>query len=147
MPKESGHAILTVPESVRTATGGATTADAAGRCDVLVPSSSDLFHISPAQAVIVTNSDGEPGAGARAHHLGRREAGDARQALHAWVLPKPKEAHRCRDRADTSERWDSPAQVDADVLAKSTPVALTLVPSEQEYATLHSFKLKVPENA
>lgn len=145
VPKESGHAILTVPDSVRAAAGGARL-DPPQQADVLVPSVSDLFHIASAQAVMVTNSAGDPEqALVLATSVGVKPELLA-QAIHAWVLPKPKPftdpltGKRVR-------AWKSPAQVDAAVLAKSTPVALTLVPSEEEYATLHSFKLKAPESA
>jgi uncharacterized protein YfaS (alpha-2-macroglobulin family) len=145
VPKESGHAILTVPESVRTAAGGAPI-DQAQQVDVQVPSVSDLFHIASAQAVIVTNSGGDPeqalvlvtSVGVKPELLA--------QAIHAWVLPNPK-AMRDPVTGQLVWEWRSPAQVGREVLAKSTPVALTLVPSEEKYATLHSFKMKVPEKA
>jgi len=145
VPKESGHAILSVTDSVRTISGDAQL-DQPQQVDVLVPSISDLFHIATAQTTIVTNDEGDPeqalilvtSVGVKPELLA--------QALHAWILPKPK---RHRDPFDDRwiNAWDSPAEIDADVLAKSTPVALTLVPSQEEYATLHSFKVKVPEDA
>jgi uncharacterized protein YfaS (alpha-2-macroglobulin family) len=145
VPKESGHAILTVPDSVLTAAGGAPL-DEPQEADVLVPSNSDLFHFASAQAMIVMNTQGEPEqALVLATSVGVKPESLA-QAIHAWVLPKPK-PHRDPLTGKLITTWDSPAEVSAAVLAKSTPVALTLVPSEEEYATLHSFKLKVPENA
>jgi len=145
VPKESGHAILTVPDSVQTAAGGAHL-DEPQEVDVLVPSNSDLFHFASAQATIVMNTQGEPEqALVLATSVGVKPELLA-QAIHAWVLPKPK-AHRDPLTGNRITTWDGSAEVNAAVLKKSTPVALTLVPSEEEYATLHSFKLKVPENA
>ncbi len=145
VPKESGHAILHVPTEVQTKLGGAHLESAAGDTDVLIPGSFDLFHVAQAQATIVTNSAGEPdqalvlttSVGVKPELLAK--------ALRAWVLPKPKP--RVDSDGQKVETWDGPAEVAPAVLARATPVPLTLVPSEEEYATLHSFKLKVPEHA
>jgi len=135
VPKETGHAILIVPESVRTAVGGGYL-HAQRLVDVVVPSSLDLFHFDSEGVVIVGNAQGEP----EQTLILRTTVGVKPEVLarvtHAWILPKR-----------NGLGWSSPAEVNAAVLAKATPVALTLVPSEEEYATLHSFKLKVPENA
>ena len=145
VPKESGHAILTVPDSVRTTAGGARL-DRLQHADVLVPSVFDLFHIASVQATIVTNSQGEPGqALVLATSVGVKPELLAK-AIHAWVLPKPT-GFLDPMTGKKVEAWNSPAQVNMAALVKSTSVQLTLVPSEEEYATLHSFKLKVPENA
>jgi alpha-2-macroglobulin len=145
VPKESGHAILTVPDSVLT-TAGRASLDLPQQVDVLVPSNSDLFHIASAQATIVTNSQGEPEqALILATSVGVKPEVLAK-AIHAWILPKPKSAIDPTT-GQKVETWLSASQVTAVTLAKSKPIALTLVPSEEEYATLHSFKMKVPENA
>ena len=144
VPKESAHAILTVPVSVVTKAGGAHL-EAMQNADVPIPSSFDLFHVSQSQATIVTNSDGDPeqalilttSVGVRPELLAK--------ALRAWVLPRAK-PHFNSDEQKV-ETWDGPAEVTPEVLKHATPVPLSLVPSEQEYATLHSFKLKVPEHA
>ncbi|MCE0498348.1 MAG: alpha-2-macroglobulin family protein [Methylacidiphilales bacterium] len=145
VPKESEHAILTVPDSVVT-TEGQAPLDSTQTAEVLVPSASDLFHIQSSSAVIATNSEGEPeqtlvvvtSVGVKTEALSA--------AIHAWVLPKPK-SHYDSYTDKKVDVWQSAAEIDASTLAKSTPAALTAMPSEEEYATLHSFKLKVPENA
>ena len=142
VPTESGHAVLTAHTMITTTVGGARL-DAPVTADVPIPSSFDLFHIDQAQATIVTNRDGDPeqalvlttSVGVKPELLAK--------ALRAWVLPK---THLDSENQKV-EGWDGPAEVTPAVLARATPVALTLVPSEQEYATLHSFKLKVPEHA
>jgi uncharacterized repeat protein (TIGR01451 family) len=145
VPKESGHAILTVPTSVRT-THGQARLDSQEEADVLVPCNSDLFHIASAQTTIVPTPQGDPEQTLiLVTSVGVKPA-ELAQALHAWVLPKAKKRHDA-DSGEEVAKWSSPAEVDAAVLAKSAPASLTLVPSEEEYATLHSFKMKVPENA
>ncbi|HUB67499.1 MAG TPA: alpha-2-macroglobulin [Candidatus Methylacidiphilales bacterium] len=145
VPVESEHAILTVPTSVIT-TEGRTSLDSARTADVLVPSASDLFHIVSSSAVIAANSAGEPeqtlvvitSVGVKTEAL---SAG-----IHAWVLPKPSK-HYDSYSDQQVEIWQSASEITPAILAKSAPVNLTAMPSEEEYATLHSFKLKAPENA
>jgi hypothetical protein len=145
VPKESAHAILTVPVAIQTTLGGAHLISP-GYADIFVPSRADLFSITQAQATIVTNSEGEPEqALVLSTSVGVKPESLAK-AIHAWILPKPRK-HLNAETDNEVAAWDSPAEVTAEVRAHATTVPLTLVPSEQEYATLHSFKLKVPENA
>ena len=89
VPKESGHAILTLPDSVTTVAGQAHLSESK-EAQVVVPSASDLFHVALAKTVIATNKEGEPeqalvlttSVGVKPEML----AG----ALHAWILPPPK---------------------------------------------------------
>jgi uncharacterized protein YfaS (alpha-2-macroglobulin family) len=143
VPKESGHAILVVPEAVTTTAGGAQLEEPQ-QADVVVPGNSDLFHVSSAQTMIVTDTEGDPEQALMlTTSVGVKPEAMAR-AIHAWLLPKPKA--RQDPEGIKVEAWTSPAEVDQAARAKSTPVPLELVPSEEEYATQHSFKLKVPEN-
>jgi alpha-2-macroglobulin len=145
VPKESGHAILTVPESVRTTEGGGYLNEQR-LVDVVVPSSSDLFHFGSEGVAIVTNTQGEPEQALILTSTVGVKPEMLAKAIHAWILPKPKTVIDAMSEQKV-EAWQSASQVNSATLARSTPVALTLVPSEQEYATLHSFKLKAPENA
>ena len=141
VPAESSHAILTVPESVTT-TAGKAGLNEKEDSQVLVSSLADLFRFSSAKSVIVTNKQGDPdqalilttSVGVKPEILAK--------AIHVWILPKQKPGTD-----DETYAWQSPSEVNADVLAKSKTTPFKLVPSEEEYATMHSFKLKVPENA
>jgi uncharacterized protein YfaS (alpha-2-macroglobulin family) len=142
VPKdESGHAILTLPTSVVTTAGGAHL-DEELSSQVLIPATPDLFRFTSAQASIVTNTQGEPeqvliltsSVGVKPELLAK--------AIHAWILPRKKPGV-----IDDPYAWHTAAEVDPKLLTPANAVSLTLVPSEQEFATLHSFKLKVPENA
>jgi uncharacterized protein YfaS (alpha-2-macroglobulin family) len=144
VPKESGHAILTLPESVRTVAGGARVVEQQ-QADVLVPNNQDLFHVASTQATVLTNTQGDPEQTLiLVTSVGVKPA-DLAKTIHAWVLPPPKKRENSEGGQDAT--WSSPAEVTPDVLAKATSAKLAPVPSDQEYATLHSFKLKVPENA
>jgi uncharacterized protein YfaS (alpha-2-macroglobulin family) len=145
VPHESGHALLIVPESVVAARGNAPL-QWEQRADVQVPSFYDLFHVASAQAMIVTNSENEPEQALVLITTVGVKTDALAKATRAWILPKPKKRHDPNTDQDV-EQWDSGAEVTADVLAKATPVPLIPVPTENEFDTTHSFKLKVPENA
>ena len=142
IPVETDHAILSVPESVTTTTAGEAHLDEAVQEEVVVPSMSELFSISSANTVIVTNDKGEPEQALVLATSVKVKTEELAKAIHAWILPK----HKAKNEEKPYE-WQSGAEVDASIRAQSTATPLTLVPSEEEYATLHSFKLKAPENA
>jgi len=139
LPKESAHATLLVPDSVVTALGGAALEEKQSG-DVLVPSLYDLFHIAGTSTAIVMNGKGEPeqvllittSVGVKSTVLAK--------GIHAWVLPK-----REPDKDGNEQTWSSAAEVKPALLTNAA--ALSLIPGEEEYATVHSFRLKVPENA
>ncbi|HEY0257075.1 MAG TPA: hypothetical protein VGC39_06510, partial [Candidatus Methylacidiphilales bacterium] len=145
VPKESGHAILTVPESVRTASGGAAL-DLPKQADVLVPSTTDLFYIASAKTTIVTTPQGDPEQTLIVATSVGVKPGALARSLRAWILPTAQH-HVDSFTGKSAEGWDSAAQVDADVLAKAKLITLAPEVNEEEFATLHSFHLKVPENA
>jgi len=140
LPKDSDHATLTVPDSVTSASGHAPL-EAEQKTQVLVPNLYDLFHIDSAKTIIATNRTGEPEQALVLTTTVGVKSEALAQAIHAWILPKQKP----HDDAETYE-WKSPAEVDAAILAHASPAKLTPMPSEEEYSTVHSFKLKVPEN-
>jgi uncharacterized repeat protein (TIGR01451 family) len=145
VPHETGHALLTVPDSVVAAAGGAKLEEKQS-AEVQVPSFYDLFHVSTVAVNIVTNTQNEPEQALFLTTSVGVKTDALAEATHAWILPKPKKRHDPNTETDV-EQWDGGAEVTADVLAKSKSVTLIPVPSEDEYGTTHSFKLSVPENA
>jgi uncharacterized protein YfaS (alpha-2-macroglobulin family) len=145
VPAESGHAILTVPLDVQTSAGGKSL-ESVVTADVLIPSANDLFHVVSAQATIVNDSDSEPHQTLVLNTSVGVKSALLAKALHAWVLPDP---HAFTDPLTQKkiEGWASPAQVSIEALGRAKPIALTLVPGDEEYATLHSFHLNAPEHA
>jgi uncharacterized protein YfaS (alpha-2-macroglobulin family) len=142
VPKqESGHAILTLPTSVITTAGGANL-DEEQSSDVLIPATPDLFRFTSAQATIVTNLQDEPEQALILNSSVGVKPELLAKAIHAWILPRQKPGV-----SDDPYNWRTAAEVEPKLLTPANAIALTLVPSEQEFATLHSFKLKVPENA
>ena len=146
VPKESGHAILTVPDRDHHHRRRRSPRHSANRRRAHPQQLRSL----PRRAGAGDHRQQHPAANLEQalvlDHFRWREAGLLAKAIHAWILPKPKKRHDANSDTDV-EAWSSRAEVTAAVLSKSTPVPLSLMPSEEEYATLHSFKLRVPENA
>lgn len=140
VPKQSAHADLYLTEGVRATTGASLSK--VQQTGLTLPCVADLFYIASCSPMIVTNTEDEPeqalvlttSVGVKPDQLAK--------SIHAYVLPKPK-----KRKDSDEEKWFSSAEITKDVLAKAAAVKLTLVPSEEEWATIHSFKLKVPENA
>ena len=143
MPRESAFARLSIPNEVISA-AGQVPIDESVSADVRVPSMSSLFYLSSMQALIATDTEGDPeqaviltsSVGVKPELLAK--------SIHAWILPRDKDKDK---KGDDPYAWQSRAEVTLPILERSTIVPLKLVPSQEEYATLHSFKLKVPENA
>ena len=143
IPRESAFARITVPAEVVSAEGQVPI-DERATADVRVPSMSSLFYFSSARSLIVTNDAGDPEqAVVLSSSVGVKPELLAR-AIHAWVLPRDKDPNK---KGDDPYQWQSRAEVTYAILQRSTVVPLRLIPSQEEFATLHSFKLKVPENA
>jgi uncharacterized protein YfaS (alpha-2-macroglobulin family) len=64
---------------------------------------------------------------------------DLAKAVSAALLPD-------RDEKGEAIRWNDPQSIDAAVLARGQPVALTAVASEKEYDQVHGFKFQAPVN-
>ncbi|OGQ90027.1 MAG: hypothetical protein A2289_15320 [Deltaproteobacteria bacterium RIFOXYA12_FULL_58_15] len=69
------------------------------------------------------------------------------KAIEVLLLPKDKPAEagvNNNDSANKDYNWQDASQIGADIIAASERVKLTQLPTAQEYATVHSFKLDVP---
>lgn len=106
---------------------------------VRVPGMYSYFNVASAELTLVRNERFEP------EHLlvlqlsdGVSEA-DLHQHLSVWVLPRDLPAAPGRD-AQRNYPWSDPTVIGADVLAQSTRLPLTALPTQHEHASLHSFK-------
>jgi len=66
-------------------------------------------------------------------------------AIQAYLLPLNKPASKGTP-VQTNYQWNTPGEVDASVLAASTPVKLQLIPSAVLYQSLHTFRFNAPGN-
>ncbi len=142
LPKDSGYARLLAPEAVGTKLGNANLASAL-ESDVLVPSLYDLFRIESADAIIATDKNGEPSQALVLKTSVGVKSEVMAHAVHAYLL----EHKAVKEDANRNPNLWTAAEVTPAILAKAKPVSLEPVANEEVYNSVHSFKLKVPENA
>lgn len=136
LPRDDGAVQLTLDSGVRSSRGGAGTKDPLTSV-VRVPGlySLEVKSVSP---TLVDNDRYEPEQVLVTEISGAVRGSDLNGLIKAWVLPKRKEGVDQKD-DDPPYEWDS-ADVSEGVLKKSQPLALELVPTENEFAELQSFK-------
>ncbi|UPT74298.1 MAG: transglycosylase domain-containing protein [Elusimicrobiota bacterium] len=111
---------------------------------VRVPGMYDYFRVEEADAALVRNERLEPEQVLIIRASGGVSEKNLAAALKVWLLPldKPKIG---RQEAVKNYGWRDPAEVGKEVIALSTPVALTPVPAEREHPAVHTFKLRAPQ--
>jgi uncharacterized protein YfaS (alpha-2-macroglobulin family) len=136
LPRDDGAVQLTLDSGVRSSRGGAGTKDPS-QSMVRVPGLYSLAvrSVSP---TLVDNDRYEPEQVVVTEIGGAVRGSDLNGLIKAWVLPKRKEGVDQNDDEPPYE-WDS-ADVSETVLRQSQPLALGLVPTENEYTELQSFK-------
>ncbi|MGC3992299.1 MAG: Ig-like domain-containing protein [Chthoniobacteraceae bacterium] len=135
LPEHEDFMKLVIPKGVRTLQGGAETRD---DCEdkVRVPDLYSFFKIERSDTSIVRNKEGDPGQILVVQTTAGAKSEDLAKALSVVVLPQKNKDH---------DRWDSPQEIKADVLARSTPVEVTTVPSRDEFSQVHTFKFRVEQ--
>lgn len=136
LPHDDGAVQLTLDSGVRSARGGAGTKDPLTSV-VRVPGlySLTVKSVSP---TLVDNDHYEPEQVLVAEMSGAVRGSDLNGTIKAWVLPKRNPGADQSD-DDPPYEWEA-ADVSETVLRQSKPLTLELVPTENEYAELQSFK-------
>lgn len=104
---------------------------------VKIPSRATFFKVATSQAMIARNDQDEPEQALIVSFTDFVKHDAIVPATHAWLLPKKKNVY---------ERWNSPREVTAEVLARAEKVDLKAMQSERDSSQTHSFLLDVPEN-
>jgi len=138
IPPDDATMVLRLAAGVRSSRGGPRSADEL-EASTRVPGMFSYFKIESPKLRFVPNERGEPeqvlvvetSVGVLESELQRR--------LRAFVLPLDRPAEPGR-RAQADVTWRDPTQVSSSVLAASSPIELTPVPTEQAYSKLHAFK-------
>ena len=136
LPRDEGAVKLTLDSGVRSSRGGAGTKDPLTSV-VRVPGlySLSVKSVSP---TLVDNDHYEPEQVLVSEISGAVRGSDLNGLIKAWVLPKRKEGVDQKD-DDPPYQWNN-ADVSDSVLRQSRPLALELVPTENEFDELQSFK-------
>jgi uncharacterized protein YfaS (alpha-2-macroglobulin family) len=156
---------LTLRKVVATAQGSARTASEL-ESKVRVPDIYSFFKIGEVKGSVVRNADGDPEQVLIVSTTAAAKSDELRKALHVYLLPK-KETEKNDEAAaepsgedeaeggddDSSESassgsgtgWQSPREVDDEVLKRARAVPFSVIPSEHEQTQTHAFKFSVEE--
>lgn len=136
LPRDDGAVLLKLADGVRSSRGGDGTPDKL-QTSVHVPGlySLAIQDISP---TLVDNDKYEPEQVLVANVSGSVRGGDLAGLTKAWVLPLRKPGVP-QSSADAPYGWDV-SEVSEAVLRQARPLPLELVPTENDYAELQSFK-------
>ncbi len=157
LPEREDFMKLVLAKGLQTTQGGAALKD-----DVVqttrIPDKYSFFKIDKAEGTIVKNADGVPEQFIVIDTSAEAVPDDIAKGLEVYLLPHKKHVEEdSGDQSDDSENtddqedapgdaapeWDSPSEVDANILATSTKVPFTLVPSRTDTSRMHTFKIQV----
>ncbi len=135
LPEREDFMKLVLPKGLRTLQGGAETKDEQ-EDKVRVPDLYSFFRIESTGTSIVRNKEGDPGQIFVVQTTAAAKSEDIAKELSVVVLPWKNQRH---------ESWGGPKEITAEVLQRSTPVEMTLVPSLDPLTKTHTFKLRVEQ--
>jgi uncharacterized protein YfaS (alpha-2-macroglobulin family) len=111
--------------------------------EVIIPDLASFFRVQSLIANIVRNQDGDPEQTVLFDFTDRVHSKKFTEKVSAWLLPKDRvtEGQTLRD-----YHWGTPQEVTPAVLAEAERVALLPDPTEDEHASVQSFRFDTSEN-
>jgi uncharacterized protein YfaS (alpha-2-macroglobulin family) len=140
LPKQPQFMHLVIEKGVKSATGSGQT-DARLEKKVLVPDFSSFFKIIKADASIVRDNQDRPEQVLHIETTDGVKDPDINKALRVYILPKNYPASSTEPEK-TDYQWQNPGEVNANILALSSPLSMKALPSDRNFSTLHSYKFK-----
>lgn len=108
--------------------------------NLLIPDAKDFLKVVDVSASIVRNDKDRPEQILNVEtSLGINES-EFNKSVHFYLLPTEKPASS-NAAAVPNYQWQNPGEVTPAILALATPLDKVAIPSVQNYATLHSFKI------
>ncbi|MCL9683754.1 alpha-2-macroglobulin [Legionella maioricensis] len=107
--------------------------------NLLIPDASNFLKVLSTSASIVRNDKDRPEQVLTVEtSLGVNEK-DFNKSVHIYLLPQDYPA-TAAEQAKQNYQWQNPGEVTSAILSLATPLTKEAIPTEQNYATLHSFK-------
>ncbi len=140
LPEISRYLVLTLGKGIKSSTGSATLNKAISQ-NLLIPDSSNFLKIDKAVATIVRNDQDRPEQILTIESsLGISEEA-INKSLHVYLLPQNYPA-TANEPEKQDYQWQNPGEVTARILTLAKPLALRALPSDHNYANLHSYQFK-----
>ncbi|CDZ79213.1 hypothetical protein BN59_03531 [Legionella massiliensis] len=138
LPEVSLYLILNIGKGVKSSTGSAKLAADLSQ-NLLIPDSSNYLKIGSAAASIIRNDQDRPEQILTVEStLGVTEP-EINKSLHVYLLPQNYPA-TATEAEKTNYEWQNPGEVTSNILALAKPLTTQALPSDRNYATLHSYK-------
>lgn len=132
------HVVLNLDKKINSSTGsGHLQADVSQ--NLFIPDSSNFLKVANAVASIVRNDKDRPEQVLTVETtLGVNES-DFNKSVHFYLLPSDYPATSL-ETAKPNYPWSNPGEVTKSILALASPLTKQAIPTEHNYASLHSFK-------
>jgi len=140
VPKEATQLSMTVDKGVVAQLGGKGSDNKLTRA-ITVPGQYGL-GINDVNALVVTNDRFEPEHVMVINTTQLVHERELARNVSAWVLPLKNPDLKKEEQGEEPYPWADPKEITDKVLAASTKLTLTPVPSERDHTDTHSFKLK-----
>jgi uncharacterized protein YfaS (alpha-2-macroglobulin family) len=138
IPEKDTYMVLKVDSGVRAAAGGSGTRNELTR-KVWIPGVYNFFRIKSAKPTLVRNERYEPEQVLILESTAGVKSEELVKNLQVFLLPEDRPAFQ-NQKAVRNYRWYRTEDIGPEVLRLATPVKLNPLPTDREYANLHSFK-------
>ncbi|MBV8801366.1 MAG: alpha-2-macroglobulin, partial [Gammaproteobacteria bacterium] len=143
LPETERFLEFSIAKGVKSLSGSGITNDSLTR-QVLIPDASSYLKMNSITATIVRNNKDQPEQTFTVEStLGVKED-EFNKNIHVYLLPTDYPANSL-EAAKEHYQWQNPGEVTPAILALATPLSVDALPTDREYATLHSYRFNVEE--
>jgi uncharacterized protein YfaS (alpha-2-macroglobulin family) len=140
LPEVSRYLVLTLDKGIKSSTGSDHLNTSVSQ-NLLIPDLSNYLKINQAAAAIIRNEQDRPEQILTIEStLGVTEP-EMNKSLHVYLLPQNYPATAAEPEKPNYE-WQNPGEVTPNILALAKPLTTQALPTERNYANLHSYKFK-----
>lgn len=143
LPAKPNYLILQLGKGIKNLSHSTATYETLEK-SLLIPDAESYFKISKAEAIIVRNERDQPMQFLNIESTVGILENTINSHVHAYLLPKDKPA-TFAEAEKPNYRWQNPGEVTPNILALATPITLEAMPTDIQYATLHSYKFNIEE--
>jgi len=143
LPKTERFLELFIDKGVRSLTGSGFTNDSLTQ-KVLIPDAGSYLKINAITPSIVRNNKDQPEQIFTVESTLGIKAAEFNKNIHVYLLPADYPANSL-EAAKEHYHWQNPGEVTPAILALATPLPMDALPTDREYATLHSYRFNVEE--
>ncbi|MBN2244566.1 MAG: hypothetical protein JW755_01845, partial [Candidatus Aminicenantes bacterium] len=144
IPEKDGFMRLIIAKGVQSSRGGPSTkTEITGQARV--PGMYNYFNIRTASITLVENEKKEMEQVLVINTSTGVLESEIRKNLTAYILPKDRPAHQGQAEVK-NYRWHNVSEIGPEIIEASGPLDLIPIPTDREFATLHSYKFQAPVN-